>query len=120
MKPEQQRIAIADACGLFRIEPLRRTTRKGKLDENGVKLWYCEEHHGGVGTYTELPSYLTDLNAMHKAEISAGFHRYPLRERYYPFLIEAKDRDGTDLPMWMATADQRAEAFLKTLGLWKP
>lgn len=65
MTEEEINIAIAEACGLFKIEPLRRTTRKGKTDPNGVVLWYCEEHHGGAATYARVPDYCNDLNAMH-------------------------------------------------------
>jgi hypothetical protein len=117
MSPEARRIAIAEACGLFRIMPLRRTTRKGMPDPNGVVLWYCSEHHGGAATYEPVPDYLTDLNAMREAEkvltpIQQGTfccHLYGGRQE-----IDLDD-------MWVcahATAAQRAEAFLRTLNLW--
>jgi len=116
MNEEQQRIKIAEACDLFRIMPLRRTTRKGKPDPNGVRLWYCEEHHGGAATYAEVPNYPNDLNAMHEAEISYIITN-GLWDDYVGHL-KAIMYQGERF--WgQATAKQRAEAFLKTLNLWE-
>lgn len=70
MTNEEIRIKVAEAMGLFRIEPLRRTTRKRNDDPNGVRLWYCSEHHGGAATYSEVPNYPEDLNACHEMEKS--------------------------------------------------
>lgn len=79
------------------------------------------------GSFTKthmLPDYLNDLNAIHGAicQTIEGQDRfefaYQLDEvvtRDYPGLEEA-DRDFF---CENATAAQRAEAFLKTLGLWK-
>ena len=65
---EQIRIAMAEARGLFRIEPLRRTTQRGRVDPEGVNLWYCEEHHGGAASYLKIPDWPNDLNAVHRFE----------------------------------------------------
>ena len=114
MNKEKQRIAIAKACGLFEIMPLRRTTRKGKESPNGVKLWYAESHMGGAAEYREVPRYPDDLNAMQEAEKMLT----PLQWSYYlDFLTDPY------APDWQAavhaTAAQRAVAFLKTLNLWE-
>ena len=117
MTDEQIRIAIADFCGLFRIEPLRRETRKGKQDPNGVILRYCSEHHGGAAIYSEIPDYLNDLNAMHEAEktlygdIEVFLNDpvvYKRWQKYNDFLVS---EFGCH-----ATARQRALAFIKTIS----
>lgn len=67
-------------------------------------------------TYNRGPDYCNDLNAMHEAEKvltdeQCVFVRVHLRERLenYP----------ASRYMWHATARQRAEAFLRTLGKWE-
>ncbi len=61
-----------------------------------------------------IPDYLNDLNAMHEAEGTlnrgSGYHE----TGGYGLYLVALDHDVS------ATAAQRAEAFLKTLNLWKP
>lgn len=112
MNKEEQRIKIAEACGLFKIAPLKRTNRKGKDDPFGVCLWYCDSDHGGVKEYAKIPNYPEDLNAMHIAEQSlCSIQHWIHFEKYLAEL-------GTKF-IWHATAAQRAEAFLRTLDLWE-
>jgi hypothetical protein len=66
-------------------------------------------------TFELIPDYLTDLNAMHEAE--KVLTTADLRESYENFMFW--DEKGK-YPLWGATATQRAEAFLRTLNLWKP
>ena len=61
MTPEQQRIAIAKACG--EIDP--RTTEFGGC----VATAFVTKEGVHVG-FHGVPDYLDDLNAMHEAEIS--------------------------------------------------
>jgi hypothetical protein len=118
MNPELLRIKIAEACGLFRIMPLRRTTRKGTPDPNGVKLWYCDEHHGGAASYAEVPHYPNDMNAMLQAQ-----EKIPLSLRidFCKNLLEVCKEDNRHIDgaacitIAYATAAQRAEAFLRSL-----
>lgn len=89
MKPKEQRIAIGEACGIH-IPP-------------------C---HKNNGLYRDLvmPDYLNDLNEMHTAEkvlTDEQAHRYEMH------LVESFTYPT------MATAAQRAEAFLRTLGKWE-
>jgi len=102
MKPEQQRIAIAEACGWTDINPHSWHPRKGEL-------W-----GGQKGIRNMIPDYLNDLNAMHKAEKmlnrESGYHEIG----GYGLYLVALEHSVS------ATASQRAEAFLKTLNLWKP
>jgi len=68
-----------------------------------------------------IPDYCNDLNAMHEAEkvIRNSW------DSYFESLISVRwrdaqpDRHPADLSPAGATAEQRAEAFLRTLNLWK-
>lgn len=127
MSPEAQRIAIAEACGLNRIEPLRRMTRKGKFADDGVRIVYCESHHGGASVWTDVPDYLPDLNEMHEAvnsldEIGKRFFAANL----YEVAVPEDDRFEDSFISWpqlalilSASPEQWAEAFLRSLDLWE-
>lgn len=111
MKPEAQRIAIAEACGLTVIEgtlcapkpEVRHGSQTGDVDINPV---------------APLPDYLNDLNAMHEAENLLGdedFNRYVFRLQG---LYIEKTKGRTDAGCVSAPARERAEAFLRTIGKW--
>jgi hypothetical protein len=104
MKPEQQRIAIAEACGF-------------KCSE------YSHELKQLVAEFT--PDYLNDLNAMAEAEQSLWLKDWNLRYVFCDHLADMirgrrvnRNEWGPEL-MLDATAAQRAEAFLKTVGKWE-
>jgi hypothetical protein len=90
MKPHRQRIAIAKACGF-------------KWSE------YSDELGQLVAEF--IPNYLNDLNAIHEAEKVLNNVQ---RERYRTELVYSQA--GRDV---FATAAQRAEAFLITIGKWE-
>lgn len=108
MKPEAQRIAIAEACGYV---------WSGLRAEKDAIGWKLNSQY-----IPKLPDYLNDLNAMHEAvgslpgdqvvqfcehlNISTGAGFQSLRIYQMRSLI-------------MATAAQRAEAFLRTIGKWE-
>ena len=95
MSPQAQRIAIAEACGIVSKDKwgsLYKTPR---------------------GILRDCPDYLADLNAMHEAE-KVIMHADLLFE--YGMHIST-DHDYEHL--LRATAAQRAEAFLRTLGKWE-
>lgn len=108
MTPEEQRIAIAKACGWRRA-----------LTHRGI-FFYCE---GQEEYFPNVPDYLNDLNAMHEAE-------KVLNEKqqvwYLQRLTQVRYRAGVRGMIGcmidkiaFATAAQRAEAFLRTLNLWR-
>jgi len=108
MTEEQQRIAIAKACGLTIVSDgithhLTPCGKKTEHDPEGCLLKEC-------------PDYLNDLNAMHEAEKMLIEKD---RSRYTDNIcgITPCAYDG-----WFscahATAAQRAEAFLRTIGKW--
>lgn len=109
MTPQAQRIAIAGACGWRRC----RKNKYGDLigSPNGEALDY----------WAPIPDYEEDLNAMHEAErvmwgeLGTSDYDPVIRREYYRTL------DAITGDQWetiTATAAQRAEAFLKTKGLW--
>jgi len=89
MTPEAQRIAIAEACGW-------------KTGYRDPEAWH------------PLPDYLNDLNAMHDAE-KVLFGRKDWSACTYDEHINV----ATSSWKWNATASQRAEAFLRTIGKWE-
>ena len=106
MTEEQINKAIATALGL----EIERRTRRGNPDPNGVQLWCLIEHHGGVATWRRLANYCNDLNAMHDAEKVLTSMQ---QDEYWDHLSDE------EVDHLFATARQRAEAFLRTLGKWE-
>ena len=94
MTNEQINIAIAKACG---------------WDNDDIERGYT------LCQFSEIvPDYCNDLNAMHEAEKifdSALYCRYI--DELCTQAIKGKNS------MYLATAAQRAEAFLKTIGKWE-
>jgi hypothetical protein len=113
MTPEEQRIAIAEACGWT------------------VKRWTDGEGNSVVGllppgvektssSFRHSPDYLNDLNAMHEAEgmLLAKCGNDPQDDLWVDYLANLL----MAAPLCLrehATAAQRAEAFLKTIGKWE-
>ena len=95
MTPEQQRIAIAKAC------PFVEKYGKGEL------LWRWQ----GRLIYFDP---LNDLNAMHEAEKVIG----PIKGIQFCYHLNEMGISG-EWEILTATAAQRAEAFLRTLNLWR-
>jgi hypothetical protein len=93
MNPEQQQSAIEKACGWWISESL--------------SIWQHETKDGAP------PSYLNDLNAMHDAEKVLTSEQVT---SYVDSLESMNERWSTPA---FATASQRAEAFLRTIGKWK-
>jgi hypothetical protein len=108
MTNEQINAAIAEACGW----KVKKGTRKGKFDPEGVCLWYELEHHGGESIWRMVPDFTNSLDAMHKAEESLKGIQFPA----YAFILD--NFEGSLFGI-RATARQRAEAFLRTLGKWE-
>jgi len=113
MTDEQQRIAIAEACGWnsksdFQINANLRYHA----------TWVESENRGFF-----IPDYPNDLNAMHEAEKMLTTKQ---KQRYATALSDAlSDSAPTDSchTVWSdtihTTAHQRAEAFLRTIGKWE-
>lgn len=114
MNPEQQRIAIAKACG-WEVDAERKTYGFQPLTD-------------GCRIYTELPDFLHDLNAMHDAEkvLWDTGKAMEFTNRLVGIVCLARgfrwDKGTEDdhlMCLSHATATQRAEAFLRTIGKWE-
>jgi NTP pyrophosphatase (non-canonical NTP hydrolase) len=125
MPPEAQRIAIAEACGWTDV----RGDQFTGLDGVSPEAW---AEFGDSSSRSSPPYYLSDLNAMHEAEKvllaqsrinkrATPFHSY--HEILHGLCVMPPDTFNKPMQAehWAicATAAQRAEAFLRTLNLWK-
>lgn len=126
MKPDKQRIAIAEACGW---KDVRGVTHLGIPPEGGRLFPYPEYHQEDwrLKPFHGIPDYLNDLNAMHEAEKTIE-NNPSLVLKYYQTLSDMIDRkpDGSQrfgaCLYWEslhASAKMRAEAFLRTIGKWE-
>ena len=121
MSPEAQRIAIAEACGWT---PERRMVPTWNAELNSYAGGYEPKEGllffkaGHSVTPTNLPDYLNDLNAMHYAWLTLPKEK---RFDFFQNLCRAVAVKGHVDPfdMLAATAAQRAEAFLRTIGKWE-
>ena len=127
MSPNAQRIAIAKACGWLQATEYNSLAGWHKMNNKIVDEFFCKrlsvkDYDNGVSviwrTTSELPNYLNDLNAMHYAEsmltvdqvinqaewLGASNNEMPIKSR---------------VALLRATAAQRAEAFLRTIGKWE-
>jgi hypothetical protein len=115
MNIEQQRIAIAEACG-FQFIKLKGRVAITHPDPDYPPgfAWGRDRTLSGI-----IPDYLSDLNAMHEAENPLTLVQ---KQKYRTILaMMFTDHPDDGMPQAIhATAAQRAEAFLKTLSLWKP
>lgn len=103
MTPEQQRIAIAEACGW-----------KKQMSGQACLGWLSPDH--GNLLFDFVPDYLNDLNAMHEAEkvLNPSSHH----NMWCEYIKNLSDVTGVVYCI-NATASQRAEAFLRTMGKWE-
>jgi hypothetical protein len=120
MSPEKQRIAIAEACGWQFCPPCPIPGDDPDYQKHKEDAIMCWARPGNHEWQTEqVPDYLTDLNAMHEAEkvLTDG--------QWQQFEYQLCHRDIVNghfgkarITMMHATAAQRAEAFLRTIGKW--
>ena len=104
MSPEEQRIAIAEACGWTGFNPdnipdcLQFTARRAD------------------GKWGLIPDGPNDLNDCHEFEEKLIALGPPALDTYEIFLLAICTRAGNRI--FRATAAQRCEAFLKTINKW--
>jgi hypothetical protein len=115
MTPDAQRIAIAEACGWS----------FGVSADDPTECWH-KPAWGGMRVHSlVIPDYLDDLNAMAKAE------RLLTDEQQVEYIahllgITEESRQSLWSMSWdsafycaSALPEQRAEAFLRTIGKWE-
>lgn len=110
MTEQSQRIAIAEACGL-RPNPILRDHHRWIIPSARTD---------GGDLHVDLPDYLHDLNAMHAAE-KALKDSYETEIGSRGLYISTLNHISGDnfFGCIHATAAQRAEAFLRTIGKWE-
>lgn len=122
MKTEEQRIAIAEACGRKPGAYYCGHCRECVPIETVTSGGYHNKCGGPV--HLDLPNYLNDLNAMHEAVKTLPCEQYEDDECGFTWNLARviygnNKQDGFDFrDMQEATASQRAEAFLRTIGKW--
>jgi len=101
MTNEQINITIAEACGW----------REVFLNQNNTPWGF----NIGFNYSQRIPDYCNDLNAMHEAEmvIKKDSNLWKCYESFLARIVSG------DCGMFHITANQRAEAFLKTIGKWE-
>jgi len=92
---------IAESCGWSRINHPRQSWEKGKQIVTG---------------YDNLPDYLNDLNSIHQAEKMLTNDHNGYRSWVYYRNVLAKIC-GCHADVVHATARQKAEAFIKGMGI---
>ncbi len=95
MTDEQINAAIAEVCGWTDVSEVHRSGKAPGADYVGQEF---------------IPDYCNDLNAMHQAEKTLRGGEW---DTYVDLLAD------TWMQVARATARQRAEAFLRTLGKWE-
>lgn len=115
MTEQEQRIAIAEACGWECVD---------RSDEFGCMWWQSPQ---GGAPFTNVPDYLHDLNATHSAKL-ALLTTPELQDSYACHLgaitggkcIDyVANRVDVTTKILFATAAQETEAILRTIGKWK-
>jgi hypothetical protein len=119
MTNEQINAAIAEACGFIGWDEFY-------VNKDGPKFrfWDYPKDWNGPSREPWVPLFCTDLNAIHEAEKTLTIQQ---KENDYQILLETVTRSGKSgltfgLAAYLfchATAHQRAEAFLRTLGKWE-
>ena len=122
MRPEKQRIAIAEACGLTNVVPVVIRNVRHPGDDITVRI---------SSDSGQVPDYIYDLNAMHDAEkfilstdlyiqyVNYLFRSVGLNRTYYMGATPEVFPADRQFAVFHATAAQRAEAFLRTIGKWE-
>ena len=113
MTNEQINIAIAEACGWTDCSNIDGTLCGLPIGVTSLN-----------GRYDIISDYCNDLNAMHEAEKTLNFEQSEFFEDELCDVAK-KENDVLENPLpWRfsvchATAHQRSEAFLKTIGKWE-
>lgn len=124
-KPQilKMNIAIAEACGLDVIQNPHGYKDRPEAWKTGFFTPKAAKQRRiswpSSATVKVIPDYCNDLNAMREAEETLA---ESLQEKYLDNLYSVCNPDSMYKDTWKmnrATARQRAEAFLETLGKWE-
>lgn len=116
MTPEAQRIAIAEVCGWKTID----ARRWGGYTDTYKPLCSPSDAVGAPGKYWGyVPDYLNDLNAIHEAEGELTREQWPAFHAMVCGIFQDSALAFGGAYETHATAAQRAEALLRTIGKWE-
>jgi hypothetical protein len=110
MDPIKQRTAIAEACGW------KMYCQEAINGNWGTKDKWITAPDGTSQFRHNIPDYLNDLNSMHDAENEMTLDE---QDKYAQLLAEMFHGPGWSFALIHATAAQRVEAFLRTIGKWE-
>jgi len=109
MTDQQINAAIAEACGW------KDVWRPQDASETASFVGTSPDHK-----FLPVPNYCADLNAMHEAEAYLTENTTMLDYTNELYDVACADLDKPKIwNPYGATARQRAEAFLRTLGKWQ-
>ncbi len=102
---------------------MSKTTDKEFSMSRVRNIWVNPEGRRFIHGFNGPPDYLNDLNAMHEAVLTLdGIPRL----QYLGFIYGIVDtrgaigsEQGDDWKIHTVSAEQRAEAFLRTIGKWE-
>jgi len=135
MNPVEQRIAIAQTQGFNKVSEIFYDKKKNVKWASPVRyflksdeLYYPEQQFGWEVTLPEwnkdsepswnrgdlVPNYLNNLDDMH--EVEKTIHHFGA---YHDILASVMKIPRNGVMLIHATAAQKAEAYLRTLDLWK-
>lgn len=120
MKDEEINRAIAEACGWKRVT----LGTQSRFDKE-PRGWLSPKHESWNCAVGEPPNYTKSLNACHEMELQLKGGRQDEHSEVSAYIenltsVCADCLESTwDWDLIHATARQRAEAFLRTIGKWK-
>jgi hypothetical protein len=126
MKPEAQRIAIAEAMGYewywLPVDPAGFRPRQTLCPPQWRKDGFLPAPpltEIRVDDLNAVTDYLIDLNAMHEAEtVLTPEQQWPYAQALFR-VLESAGVLSSSFATLHASAAQRAEAFLRTIGKWE-
>ena len=135
MTDREINIAIAKACGWSQAAPRAGGRPSPILTAQGNELWHYDSRGNSYGPCCDweraldhpsmpIPDYCNDLNAMHAVVLGMPMcDQFEMACVLLRMVTTSQDWSCCDSEHWSvavnATARQRAEAFLRTLNLWK-
>jgi len=121
MTDQEINVAIAEACGWKPCEGWW-CQKCGKVELYEVTYAEFHENCGTLVGTQPTPDYCHDLNAMHEAERvvfdTPDTIENDARRKFYTRNLNIVSCKTYGDRLFRATAHQRAEAFLRTLGKW--
>lgn len=115
MTSEQINIAIAEACGWNSIR--EQDYDHGYSGDDVRQMWVGLNPDSDE--FEQLPDYCNDLNAMHEAQKVLTPTEFEAYRWILWGLCKQPQVTEWNRAYLSATAAQRAEAFLRTLGKWE-